>query len=160
MEQAPVNENPIKELRLRSSYNAETSTQKYNNLTQNNSIANEIEETAVGSFLDSFKDDPLMKTIYFTSRDLTFSYQKKIANLFQLGFDMEPSEYEKYMASLYENSEEPKIEYSDQEKNIMKEEASNLFRLISEYFSTILYFLAGMIGALYLFIRYILIKYI
>ena len=61
----------------------------------------------VGGFLDTFKDDPTFRTIYFTSKSLKFSYQKNIANIFSLGFQMDADDYKKNNPNWNHNNQEP-----------------------------------------------------
>ncbi|MBL4894614.1 MAG: hypothetical protein JKY59_07085 [Emcibacter sp.] len=118
------------------------------------------ENISVGSALDSFKEDPLLQTIYFTSKDLIFGYKKRIANIMQLGFDMETENYKK-QRDLWGNRIE-KIEQplTDKEKAILKREGKILFGLIAESYKNIIYVILTMLAALLLSFRYILNRYI
>ncbi len=114
----------------------------------------------VGGFLDTFKDDPTFRTIYFTSRALKFSYQKNVANIFSLGFQMDADDYKKDNPNWNRINDDPIKVSTEKEKKNLAKEGKILFGLISESYKTILYSILAMIAALYFSIRYILSKYI
>ncbi len=121
---------------------------------------NNDENILVGSFLDSFKDDPLLKSIFFTSKDLVFSYKRKIANVLQLGFESEESDYKKYVDTRNISPEEADRPLTAEERKNLKREAELLSGYISDSYLTIIYIFAAMFAAIYLSFRYILNKYI
>lgn len=114
----------------------------------------------VGGFLDTFKDDPTFRTIYFTSKSLRFSYQKNIANIFSLGFQMDADDYKRDNPDWNRFNDNPIEGFTEKEKKNLVKERRFLFGLISESYKTILYSILAMVAALYLSIRYILSKYI
>lgn len=116
-------------------------------------------DMSVGAFLDDLKDDPTLRTIYFTSKDLTFSYRKRVANLLKLGIEMEDGE-EENIQHPWRADREIAEQLTEQEKKILKRETGLLFGLISESYKNIFLVLLTMIGALYLSFHYILNKYI
>ncbi len=117
-------------------------------------------EMPVGSFLDSFKNDPLLRTIFFTSKDLIFSYKKKIANILQLGFDMEANDYKNYHESWRNEQDTAKKRLGQKGGENMKREAGLLFGVISESYKTILYTILIILVTVYISFRYFLNKYI
>lgn len=117
-------------------------------------------ETSVGTFLDSFKDDPTLRTIYFTSKDLKFSYNNKIRNGLQLEFDMEAMNFEKLRKQRLENSRENFRPLTKLEKQNLRLETGYLFGLIAESYKSIILISIGLLGFLFLFFRFFLNKYI
>ncbi|WP_339865380.1 hypothetical protein [Paremcibacter congregatus] len=113
----------------------------------------------VGSFLDNFKDDPSLRTIYFTSKAITFGYQKKVANIMQLDFDMAQENYRQveHTRDLGFAVEGP---LTDQEAVAIKQETRFIFGFLSQAYFDILLVLATMVGGLYLCFRYVLGRYI
>lgn len=114
----------------------------------------------VGTFLDNFKNDPLLKTIYFSSKDLIFSYQKKTGNILQLGFEMETDGKQRFKGPEAKNSRKIEQPLTQLEKNRLKQESKSLFSQISESYKTILYIILAISGTIFLIFRYILNKYI
>lgn len=117
-------------------------------------------EMPVGSFLDSFKDDPLLRTIYFTSKDIIFSYRRKIANVLQLGFDVKANDYQYSNDSWKIQQEAAKRQLSQTDRHNIKPEDGRLFWLISEAYETALYAILAILATLYISFRYFLNKYI
>jgi len=112
------------------------------------------------TFLDSFKDDPKFRTIYFTSRDLIFSYKNSAQNIMNLGFDMTESDYIRASRSnelLNKKFERPP---TASERRNAAAEFSKLVHYTAESYKTILIAFLALMAALYLSFRYILNKYI
>jgi len=116
--------------------------------------------TSTGSFLDSFKDDPKFKTIYFTSKDLMFSYKKTVSNVMNLGFDMDANDYNQMIKSSPEINNRYQKSIAENETTKIAPGSGLIFQHISESFKTILFMLLTLVMALYLSFRYILNKYI
>lgn len=111
------------------------------------------------SFLDDLKNDPSLRIIYFTSKDMIFSYKKKIVNVLQLGFNMDPNDYRNHRESWGDGLEEERV-LKDEEKENLKRESGILFGLISQSYKNIFYVLLALGGALYICFRYFLNRYI
>ncbi|VAX06332.1 hypothetical protein MNBD_ALPHA03-132 [hydrothermal vent metagenome] len=112
------------------------------------------------TFLDSFKDDPKFRTIYFTSRNLIFSYKNSARNIMNLGFDMTESDYIRASRSneiLNKKFERPP---TASERRNATAEFSKLVHYTTESYKTILIAFLALMAALYLSFRYILNKYI
>ena len=107
-------------------------------LAQEKQALNDFGELPVGSFLDDFKDDPKLRTVYFTSKDLIFSYKRKIANSMNLGLEENPDSLENLSRLNFNNKELP-LTSGDEER--LKQESKFLFGLISESYKTIIYVL-------------------
>ncbi|VAW04626.1 hypothetical protein MNBD_ALPHA01-1159 [hydrothermal vent metagenome] len=120
----------------------------------------EIDSMSVGSFLDSFKDDPKFRTIYFTSKDLIFGYKKTIANVLNLDFEMENDDYKKLALSQSRNQNRFEKKLTESERKHVVQQASHIFKYITESYKPILYTLLAMIASLYICFRYILSRYI
>lgn len=114
----------------------------------------------VGSFLDTFKDEPILQTIYFTSKDLAFGYKKTIANSLQLDFNMNAIDYKNQEILWKRNMLQTERANTEAEKKNIKQETSLIFRLIVDSYKNILYVVLIIIVALYISFRYVLIKYI
>ncbi|MCF6216267.1 MAG: hypothetical protein L3J58_08835 [Emcibacter sp.] len=124
-----------------------------NSFNNDNTISTE-------TFLDSFKDDPKFRTIYFTSKDLIFSYKNSARNIMNLGFDMTESDYIRASRSneiLNKKFERPPT--ASERKNAAAE-FSKLVHYTAESYKTILIAFLALMAALYLSFRYILNKYI
>jgi len=118
------------------------------------------QETVVGGFLDNLKDNPALRTIYFTSRDLIFGYRKNVTNVMQLGFNMDPDDYRKNRDFWGDNTEEDMKILTEREKNVIREQTGLILGIVSQSYKDIFLMLLALIGTLYLFFRYILNKYI
>ncbi len=121
---------------------------------------NNTDSISTETFLDSFKDNPKFRTIYFTSRDLIFSYKNSARNIMNLGFDMTESDYIRASRAneiLNKKFERPQTAL---EKKNAAQEFGELMHFATESYKTILIAFLILIGALYLSFRYILNKYI
>ena len=118
------------------------------------------QQNDVGTFLDNFKSDPLLKTIYFSSKDLIFSYQKKTANILQLEFDMDADENKNFKGPVRNTSKITEKSLTQIEKKKLKHANKSLFLQISESYKTILYIILAIFGTIFLSFRYILNRYI
>ena len=134
--------------------------QKQDELINGNKKANDHKDTTVGSFLNAFKDDPILQTIYFTSKDLAFGYKKTIANSLQLDFDMDAEDYKNQENLWKKNALRMDRDLTDEENKKIEQEARNIFRLIVDSYKNILYVVLVIFAALYISFRYFLIKYI
>lgn len=126
----------------------------------NNGGRGNHEEVPLGSFLDDFKEDPLLLTIYFTSKSLIFGYKKKIANILQLGFDTEEKDYQTFRSSRKDSSlEMDSLIEKDEEKNLKQK---NRFspEITKDSYKNTIYVVIAMLAGLFLCFRYILNKYI
>jgi|GEM_PF-3536249 len=130
-----------------------------NNIILSREQQGDFVEGSVGTFLDSFSDEPTLRTIYFTSKELTFHYKRRMANLLQDSFDSEAENRIDFDRPWHKNTEDFRP-LTEQEKQALKRETHLLFGLISESYKNIFLVLLGMIGALYLSFHYILNKYI
>jgi len=116
--------------------------------------------TSERTFLDHFKNDPKLRTIYFTSKDLVFSYKNSAKNIMSLGFDMKQSDYIKAARSdrrLNEKYERPATAH---EKRNAAREFSGLKYYVTESYWVILSVLFILMAALYLSFRYVLNRHI
>lgn len=137
------------------------STSKNQSGFQFNNIGNnDYEEIPIGSFLDNFKDDPILQTIYFTSKDLIFGYKRKIANVMQIGFDMEAKKYNATTNFWSDRTETKEIQLTQEDQNAIKQENRILFGFIKESYKNIILVMLTMVAALLISFRYILNKYI
>ncbi len=134
--------------------------QKQDELINGNKKSTNHKDTTVGSFLNAFKDDPILQTIYFTSKDLAFGYKKTIANSLQLDFDMDAEDYKNQENLWKKNALRMDRELTDEENKKIEQEAGNIFRLIVDSYKNILYVVLVIFAALYISFRYFLIKYI
>jgi len=117
-------------------------------------------ETVVGGFLDNLNDNPTLRTIYFTSKDLIFSYKKKATSVMQLGFNMDPEDYRKHRDFWGDNTEADRRILTEKEKKVTGEQTGIILGIISQSYKNIFFILLALIGTLYLCFRYILNKYI
>ena len=130
------------------------------NLDLKNSLNSNFDDLPIGTFLESFKEDPLLQTIYFTSKDMIFSYKKKIANVLQLGFDMDENDYKNFEGSWQQEQEAlERLLYSKDNQNL-KREARFLFGFILDSYKTIIYVILSILAVVYISFRYFLNKYI
>ncbi|NOZ65174.1 MAG: hypothetical protein GXP00_01540 [Alphaproteobacteria bacterium] len=148
----------IKPLNMITGYSL--SQQKQDELINGNKKVNNHKDTTVGSFLNAFKDDPILQTIYFTSKDLAFGYKKTIANSLQLDFDMDAEDYKNQENLWKKNALRMDRELTDEENKKIEQEARNIFTLIVDSYKNILYVVLVIFIALYISFRYFLIKYI
>ena len=90
---------------------------------------------------------------------VTFGYQKKVANIMQLDFDMAQENYRQveHTRDLGFAVEGP---LTDQEAVAIKQETRFIFGFLSQAYFDILLVLATMVGGLYLCFRYVLGRYI
>ncbi len=159
LENAGLTPPPMYNLTLNTPYTS-LSFMQSNLMSGEGEEESEIDSMSVGSFLDSFKDDPKFRTIYFTSKDLIFGYKKTIANVLNLDFDMENDDYRKMALSQSRHQNRFERELTESEKKHVIQEASHIFRYITESYKPILYTLLAMIASLYICFRYILSRYI
>jgi len=124
------------------------------------SSENDLGATSVGSFLDSFKDDAALRTIYFTSKDLKFSYRKNVANILNLGFQMGADDYKNNKHIWAEEQKKLERELTGSEKKNINLEANSIFVYIATSYKKILYTLLFIVVSLYIIFRYILNRYI
>ncbi len=118
------------------------------------------QETVVGGFLDNLKDNPALRTIYFTSRDLIFGYRRNVTNVMQLGFNMDPDDYRKNRDFWGDNTKEDMRILTEREKKAIRQQTGLILGIVSQSYKDIFLILLALIGTLYLFLRYILNKYI
>ena len=159
LENAGLTPLPIYNLTLNTPYSS-LSFMQSNLMSGESEEEGKIDNMSVGSFLDSFKDDPKFRTIYFTSKDLIFGYKKTIANVLNLDFDMENDDYKKLALSQSRNQNRFEKELTESERKHVVQQASHIFRYITESYKPILYTLLAMIASLYICFRYILSRYI
>jgi len=130
------------------------------NLIFGNKQADDYQEIPVGSSLESFKTDPLLQIIYFTSKDLMFNYKKKITNMLQLEFDMKSAGHRNNTGPWRNRQLEKEKPFTQYEQKILKQETKILFGFMTESYKVIVFVFIGMIGALFISFRYILNRYI
>ncbi|PCI51233.1 MAG: hypothetical protein COB49_02585 [Alphaproteobacteria bacterium] len=123
---------------------------------------NHYQELQVGSFLDNFKNEPLLQTIYFSSKDLMFSYRRKVANILQLGFDMDAKDYKISGRSGEKMSwkNNPNDKERSRKEHLLKQKSGSFSMMVSESYETIFLVILTIFGAIYMSFRYILNKYI
>ncbi len=136
------------------------SQQKQDELINGNKKANNQKDVTVGSFLNAFKDDPILQTIYFTSKDLAFGYKKTVANSLQLDFDMDAQDFKNQEELWKKNALRIDRALTEEENKKIEREARNIFRLLVDSYKNILYVVLIIFVALYISFRYFLIKYI
>lgn len=129
-------------------------------ITSRNQDYSDILTAPVGFFLEDFKNDPILKTIYFSSKDLIFSYQKKTANILQLGFDMDSDEKKQFKGPGRNALRIQERALTQRDKQRLKQENRSLFSQLSESYKTIIYVILAIFGTIYLSFRYVLNKYI
>lgn len=134
------------------------------NVTEADNLENNgkrgLADLSVGSFLDDFKNDPATENIYFTSKDLIFSYKSHVNSILQLDMDMDQNE--KDILRQFEQDKLRRLE-GGTSGNINRNrglESLSIFNSISESYITVFYILLGLILILYAFFRFFMNKYI